>query len=197
VEDAGNFCATGGVKIEFGLDANGNNILDAGEINSQLTEYVCNGFQGDIGPAGPAGPAGPSGISSIVGFSGPINTVAANGQNYVFIGQTASVTITSNTQRLTGSASGVLGFAIGTAASLVRVGLCYQPLSAAGTPISNFVGSNYINALIPATKTMVSAAGSVTGLSPATYTVGMCVLNANAFGLTQNDYSNGWVMVTN
>jgi hypothetical protein len=42
-EAAGVNCAKAGVKLEFGIDVNGNNVLDAGEINSSLTKYVCNG----------------------------------------------------------------------------------------------------------------------------------------------------------
>lgn len=40
---AGANCTTGGVKLEFGLDTNGNDTLDGTEINSGLTKYVCNG----------------------------------------------------------------------------------------------------------------------------------------------------------
>ena len=36
-------CFTGGVKYEFGLDANNNGILDVSEINATQTKYVCNG----------------------------------------------------------------------------------------------------------------------------------------------------------
>jgi hypothetical protein len=42
-ETAGVNCATGGVKLEFGIDANTNGVLDALEINSSLTKYICNG----------------------------------------------------------------------------------------------------------------------------------------------------------
>jgi Collagen triple helix repeat (20 copies) len=42
-EAAGANCATGGTKIEVGIDANSNGILDSGEVNSSLTKYVCNG----------------------------------------------------------------------------------------------------------------------------------------------------------
>jgi hypothetical protein len=42
-EIAGVNCANGGTKIETGLDANGNGVLDVGEVNSSQTEYVCNG----------------------------------------------------------------------------------------------------------------------------------------------------------
>ncbi len=42
-EAAGSNCTSGGVKHEYGLDANNNGVLDAGEVNSALTKYVCNG----------------------------------------------------------------------------------------------------------------------------------------------------------
>ena len=43
-ESAGANCTTGGVKLDYGLDANNNGTLDVGEINATLTKYVCNGF---------------------------------------------------------------------------------------------------------------------------------------------------------
>jgi hypothetical protein len=55
IESAGANCSTGGVKIEYGLDANNNGILDAGEVNATLTKYVCNGATGATGAQGPAG----------------------------------------------------------------------------------------------------------------------------------------------
>jgi hypothetical protein len=42
-EAAGANCANGGTKVEVGLDTNNNGTLDANEINSFLTKYVCNG----------------------------------------------------------------------------------------------------------------------------------------------------------
>jgi hypothetical protein len=42
-ETAGSNCTSGGVKQEYGLDANSNGILDASEVNSAMTKYVCNG----------------------------------------------------------------------------------------------------------------------------------------------------------
>jgi hypothetical protein len=43
-ETAGANCENGGTKIEVGLDANNNGILDSGEVNSSLTQYVCDGI---------------------------------------------------------------------------------------------------------------------------------------------------------
>jgi OmcA/MtrC family decaheme c-type cytochrome len=42
-EPAGANCRAGGVKVEVGLDANGNGTLDASEVNASATRYVCNG----------------------------------------------------------------------------------------------------------------------------------------------------------
>ena len=73
VEPIGLNCATGGVKIEYGLDVNNNNTLDVGEINVGLTKYVCNGAQGVAGPQGPVGQPGP------VGCTTANNIVKSNG----------------------------------------------------------------------------------------------------------------------
>jgi hypothetical protein len=79
--------------LEYGLDANGNGTLDAGEINSSLTKYVCNGAAGAtgatgaagaVGPQGAAGAqgsAGPAGPAGVAGSQGPAGTNGTNGQN--------------------------------------------------------------------------------------------------------------------
>ena len=74
-EASGVNCTTGGTKIEYGLDANNNGILDAGEINSLLTKYICNGAVGAIGSQGPIGLTGSQGSIGLTGYSG------TNGQN--------------------------------------------------------------------------------------------------------------------
>jgi hypothetical protein len=48
-EPTGANCANGGTKIETGLDANGNGLLDVSEINTSQTKYVCNGVNGSSG----------------------------------------------------------------------------------------------------------------------------------------------------
>jgi hypothetical protein len=60
-EPAGATCTTGGVKIEYGIDANSNGILDVSEVNNTLTKYVCNGAVGAQGPQGIQGEVGPQG----------------------------------------------------------------------------------------------------------------------------------------
>ena len=43
-EPAGANCANAGTKIEVGVDANDNGILDNSEVNGSLTKYICNGL---------------------------------------------------------------------------------------------------------------------------------------------------------
>jgi hypothetical protein len=126
VEPAGANCATGGVKLEFGPDANVNGILDAGEIVPALTKYVCNGAVGPQGPAGVAGPAGPAGVAGPQGPQGPAGPSGAlnawsltgnAGTNPAtnFIGTTGAqdwVMRTNNVERARISSSGNVG--IGT-----------------------------------------------------------------------------------
>jgi len=52
-ESPGPNCAAGGVKVESGLDSNGNGSLEAGEVTA--VSFVCNGAQGPQGLQGDAG----------------------------------------------------------------------------------------------------------------------------------------------
>jgi hypothetical protein len=75
VEPAGANCSTGGVKLEYGLDANSNGVLDAGEINVSLTKYVCNGAVGATGAQGSIG------LTGATGQQGPQGATGTNGKN--------------------------------------------------------------------------------------------------------------------
>jgi hypothetical protein len=77
-EAAGANCTTGGVKVEYGLDANNNGTLDVAEINPALTKYVCNGATGAQGPIGLTGSTGATGATGLQGANG---TAGTNGQN--------------------------------------------------------------------------------------------------------------------
>lgn len=61
-EPEGVNCARGGVKVETGLDADGDGVLDPGEENAGLTSYVCNGANAlvrtDAEPVGSSCPLG-------------------------------------------------------------------------------------------------------------------------------------------
>jgi photosystem II stability/assembly factor-like uncharacterized protein len=63
-ELSGANCVNGGTKITAGLDANGNNVLDASEVSA--TDYVCSGNTGAQGLQGPAGGNGRNSLIAIV-----------------------------------------------------------------------------------------------------------------------------------
>jgi subtilisin family serine protease len=52
-EAAGDNCPAGGKKVEAGIDANGNGVLDAAEVDQ--TSYICNGSDGATGSDGTPG----------------------------------------------------------------------------------------------------------------------------------------------
>jgi hypothetical protein len=66
-ENVGSNCATGGVKIETGIDANRNGTLDLNEV--QNSSFVCNGANGLEGVAGPKGDNGAPGLTSLIKVS--------------------------------------------------------------------------------------------------------------------------------
>ena len=124
-EVAGANCTTGGVKIEYGLDANNNGVLDIGEINSSLTKYVCNGTVGATGAQGPAGPigaTGPQGVQGPTGTPGSQNAWSLTGNAGTnpttnFIGTTDAqdwVIKTNNTERIRVSSAGNIGIGTST-----------------------------------------------------------------------------------
>jgi hypothetical protein len=79
VEPAGAHCATGGTKIESGLDTNANGALDDAEVTA--TSYVCNGAPGPTGPTGPAGSP-----SLVMLTAEPAGANCANGGQRVEVG---------------------------------------------------------------------------------------------------------------
>ncbi len=150
------------------------------------------GAPGATGATGPAGPAGPTGIVTTVAFNGPVTSIAAGSSAYVFAGPSALVTTTAS-QRLTGSAAAPLGLAAG--AQVAIIGLCYQPN--AGGSLANFVSTSYSVHLVVAERRTYSASATVVP-GAGTWRVGMCVSNyVGANAISNNDYVNGWVQVTN
>ncbi len=81
LEAPGGNCATGGSKITAGLDANGDGVLGASEVDS--TQYVCNGPAGTPGVGGATGSMGgigPAGFNALVAMiDEPAGANCANG----------------------------------------------------------------------------------------------------------------------
>ena len=189
IEPAANNCLNGGVKLEYGLDTNGNGSLDAGEINSSLTKYVCNGV---AGAQGPAGSQGETGVVTIGTFAGLILDIPSS-LNYVFAGPTTTLQISNTSQRISGAGVASLALDLQLPAQQIITGLCYQGSDGV---IENFVGISYTISRVTTTLLPYSAAASVSNLAPGSYNVGFCVSNIGANIISANDYANGWVMVT-
>jgi hypothetical protein len=162
------------------------------------------GAQGPIGPIGPQGPAG-AGATSVVTiqtFLGLIsiiwNSTSFNG-DWVFAGPTASVT-TTTVQRMTASAEAPMALGAGgnavTAGSIqdAAVDMCYQ--ASGGGLLTNFSGFRYSLSQFGTVRIPYAAAGSVVP-GAGTWNVGVCVNNKGPIAISNNDFVNGWVMVTN
>lgn len=88
-EPAGANCGFGGVKLETGVDRNGDgDLLDEGEVNASATKYLCNGAQGPkgdtgavgaVGEMGPQGPKGDTGDTGLMGPQGPKGDTGSQG----------------------------------------------------------------------------------------------------------------------
>ena len=106
IEPAGANCTSGGTKLEVGLDANKNGMLDDNEVNATQTKYVCNGAQGATGTAS-------SSIGANAAFSNAISTyyksmqgkrfkLSANGKYIIFTNPNYSYTIGTTTYTAVG-----------------------------------------------------------------------------------------------
>lgn len=150
------------------------------------------GATGATGPAGPTGPQGPSGIVQMAPIAGYATGGPFTGMTgYGFVGPTTTVTVATG-QRVCGTAQAPLATTAGTATA--NFGLGYQ-LNGSGA-ISNFVGGAYSIIQIGTVRTPVAACGCVS-LPAGTYTVGVVIYQTGATAINNNDYVNGWFMVTN
>lgn len=159
-EAAGVNCTTGGVKLEYGLDVNGNGVLDVGEINATLTKYVCNGTTG-VYSAGTGlnliGSAFSAQTESSIWNAGKLNGVSlsgspTNGQILKYNGSAwapASETVAPNYWTLTGnniSNNNIGNVGIGTSSPAARLhvadsavvftGPATLPISPSAPPVS-------------------------------------------------------------
>jgi hypothetical protein len=77
----------------------------------------------------------------------------------------------------------------------VQYDLCYQP-NAGGTLV-NFTGAGYSIGQFTTNRFAWTAAGSVVP-GAGTWKVGFCVFNnGGAIAISNNDFVNGWVLITN
>jgi hypothetical protein len=135
-----------------------------------------------------------SGGIAISTFSGSIGTVAAHTYQFVFAGPTVIVS-TTDAQRISGVAQAPLG---ASAAGFASFGydLCYRMIGSSSAP-SNFTGNSFSIARVSNTTgrlPFTAAASIVPGAGQ--WEVGYCVFNGGAIDLDNNDFLNGWIMVT-
>jgi len=138
---------------------------------------------------------GPVTILSLNGFVGSIAAAPCGScAVYVFVGPTQTVT-TTGTQRLTGAAEVPLGLSGGSPQD-ADIGLCYRSSAVGALPI-NFAGADYSKHMIYPERRSYSASASVVPGAD-TWTIGLCVKNrSTTAAINNNDYTNGWVEVTN
>jgi len=95
---------------------------------------------------------------------------------------------------MTGVGEAPMGLASGTSQG-VEYDLCYQ--NNAGGALVNFTGGNFSIGQFTTNRFAWTAAGSVVP-GAGTWKVGFCVLNnGGAIAISNNDFVNGWVQITN
>jgi hypothetical protein len=156
-----------------------------------------NGTNGATGPTGPAGAAGPTGIVLTVNFNGQVTLpIAGSATAWAFAGPTATVTTTA-TQRLIGSGEVPFGLAAGSVAQTGDVDLCYQDNANVAATVNPFTGFNYTTQRFFAERRAYPTSSSVVP-GAGTWKVGNCVRNnGGTAAITDSDWGNGWVLVTN
>jgi len=97
----------------------------------------------------------------------------------------------SSLQHVTGSAVAVLGTTSGT--STLDFAICYMPFG--GTTLSSLMVP--LTATVTTTRTPFAVSSSTSGLIAGSYVFGMCAHNNSSNSVNNNDWVNGWVIVTN
>ena len=120
-----------------------------------------------------------------------MNTTLPIANVWTFVGPFAVVT-TAPGQRITASGSAALAVTAGT--SSFSITLCIQNNSTPGV-LSDLSLSNYLDVTVGTTRGLLTL--STSGLPGAgTWRVGLCY-DANSAAINANDWSTGWVTVTN
>ncbi len=112
------------------------------------------------------------------------------GKSWQFVGPTRQVALGAG-QKLAASATAVLGTNSGTTRAAVAI--CYQ--RSPTDPITPFVGDNHLNVTIDNLQRPYTAAA--TGSSAfGTINVGFCVVNLGKEIIGNNNYVNGWLLIS-
>ncbi len=82
----GVICAAGGYSIDYGIDKNGNGVLDSDEVNGTAT--ICNGADGGLGLPGQTGQPGQDGLPGTDGFNALVKLTTVGTNQSCFYGGT-------------------------------------------------------------------------------------------------------------
>jgi hypothetical protein len=152
-EPSGANCATGGTKIETGLDANNNGVLDIAEVNASQTTFVCNGLGGAISNGNSQGQMlfwnGTTWVNLNLGNNGQRLTVCNNQPTWTTGGICPSV---SSISCASASASSIL--VLNQSVNTMTVAI----------PYVNGNGGNYIGQIIYSTGVLGITASLASGL---------------------------------
>jgi len=156
------------------------------------------GDKGDTGPIGPAGAQGlqgPSGVVTTSNLNGGISSIDPNETAFTFHGPLAEVTIT-DTQYITSTITASVKTTAAYSHADFRANICYQ-LQPAGT-VTPFVANGFQLHTATPTGVAFSLAQSALPRIAGMYKVGFCSFNlSTTTAIDNNDYLQGWVMVTN
>jgi hypothetical protein len=152
-----------------------------------------DGLTGLQGPAGAEGQPGADATIQVLSVSGAVQNIVGNNGAYVFAGPTVQIMTTAERPRVSGTASASLGLQAGSPPGFADIGMCSQPVP--GSTVTNLVGSNFSTEHLAVERADFTASASAV-LAAGTYKVGMCVRNNGTSTISNNNYVNGWVMVT-
>ena len=194
-------CPGGGIKIEIGSDANNNSVLDAGEVITSATSYVCNGTTGATGATGPIGatgatgaqgPTGSTGAAGAIGATGaqgPTGSTGAAGANGA-TGSTGPAGATGATGA-TGAAGGAGGFSHTNATVGGTTNITISDLSIR-TIVFSFGGAagagSTVNVTIPSASSYT--AGTVLSIAASAFVTTNPTINIISSGSTYNAVNN-------
>ncbi|WP_374087458.1 DNRLRE domain-containing protein [Methylomicrobium lacus] len=153
------------------------------------------GDTGSTGPAGAQGLQGPSGVVTTSNLNGGIRSIDPNETAFTFHGPLAEVTIT-DTQYITSTITASLKTSAAYSHADFRANICYQ-LQPSGT-VTPFVANGFQLHTATPTGVSFSLAQSALPRIAGMYKVGFCSFNlSTTTPIDNNDYLQGWVMVTN
>lgn len=128
--------------------------------------------------------------TNFIDLSGEGSYEVFPGKSWQFFGPVRTVNV-GDGQKLFGSASAALGTS--NAPTRAAIAICYQ--RSASDPIVPLVGDNHLNVTIDGSQRSHSVHAAAS-LPRGAYNIGFCVVNLGKEIIGNNNYVNGWMMVS-